>query len=429
MLGNFGTTITIDDLPKMEVSAYLLLVTRRQKQTGKYPVKLRVVYQRKSKDYTIGLDLTQEEYDGGNLERPAKEFRSIRIKMNDSISKANKILGNIGVFTFQKFENAFYGRIKDAADLFVLFDDYIANLKKEERIKTAISYSSARNSFKKYRSNLGLYDITASFLNEYHNANAQKVVGDKTVGLSDTTIGIYVRSLRSIYNYAISLGIIKRDESYPFGKRQYIIPAGRNIKKALTIDEVKLIYDYKTVRGSAEDQARDFWIFSYLCSGINFKDIALLQNKDIDNGMLRFIRAKTKNTTRGNQSTISCHLSEPAKLIISKWRNSNNSPSGYLFPILQKSDSPEDQVNRIEQFIQTTNKYMKRISASAGLQKSATTYFARHSAATILKRSGTSIQQIQEALGHQSSSTTQKYLDSFDDDSKKELANTLSTFL
>lgn len=429
MLGNFGTTITIDDLPKMEVSAYLLLVTRRQKQTGKYPVKLRVCYHRKSKDYTIGLDLTQEEYDGGNMERPQKEFRSIRIKMNDSISKANKILENIGVFTFQKFENAFYGRIKDAADIFILFDDYIANLKKEERIKTAISYSSARNSFKKYRSNLGLYDITASFLNEYHNANAQKIVGDKTVGLSDTTIGIYVRSLRSVYNYAISLGIIKRDESYPFGKRQYIIPAGRNIKKALAIDEVKLIYDYKTIPGSAEDQARDFWIFSYLCSGINFKDIALLQNKDIDNGMLRFIRAKTKNTTRGNQSTISCHLSEPAKLIISKWRNSNNSPAGYLFPILQKSDSPEDQVNRIGQFIQTTNKYMRRISASAGLQKSATTYFARHSAATILKRSGASIQQIQEALGHQNSSTTQKYLDSFDDDSKKELANTLSTFL
>jgi len=429
LLGNFGTTITIDDLPKMEVSAYLLLVTRRQKQTGKYPVKLRVCYHRKSKDYTIGLDLTQEEYDGGNMERPQKEFRSIRIKMNDSISKANKILENIGVFTFQKFENAFYGRIKDAADIFILFDDYIANLKKEERIKTAISYSSARNSFKKYRSNLGLYDITASFLNEYHNANAQKIVGDKTVGLSDTTIGIYVRSLRSVYNYAISLGIIKRDESYPFGKRQYIIPAGRNIKKALAIDEVKLIYDYKTIPGSAEDQARDFWIFSYLCSGINFKDIALLQNKDIDNGMLRFIRAKTKNTTRGNQSTISCHLSEPAKLIISKWRNSNNSPAGYLFPILQKSDSPEDQVNRIGQFIQTTNKYMRRISASAGLQKSATTYFARHSAATILKRSGASIQQIQEALGHQNSSTTQKYLDSFDDDSKKELANTLSTFL
>lgn len=427
----------------MEVSAYLLLVTRREKKNGKYPVKLRVGYNRKFKDYTIGLDLTQVEYNEGNVERPKKEYRAIRIKLNDSISKANKILENIGVFTFQKFENAFYGRIKDAADLYNLFDDYIAILKREERIKTAISYTTAKNSFKNYKGTLGLYDITTSFLNDYHSANAQKLVGDKTVGLSDTTIGIYIRSLRSVYNYAISLGIIKKDESYPFGKRQYIIPAGRNIKKALTMEEVKLIYDFTLplVKGNDElikehnklikgyDQAKDFWVFSYLCNGINFKDICLLQNKDIDEGMLRFIRAKTQNSTRGDQTTISCHISEPAKLIISKWRSSNSSPSDYLFPILQKSDSPQEQVNKIGQFIKTTNKYMKRISASVGLQKPATTYFARHSAATILKRSGTSILKIQEALGHKSSATTQKYLASFDDDSKKELANTLSTFL
>ena len=92
-------------------------------------------------------------------------------------------------------------------------------------------------------------------------------------------------------------------------------------------------------------------------------------------------------------------------------------------------DSPEDQVKRIGQFIKNTNKYMKLISESIGLEKPATTYFGRHTAATILKRSGASIIQIQEALGHQSSITTQRYLDSFDDDSKKDLSNSLSKFL
>jgi len=103
-----------------------------------------------------------------------------------------------------------------------------------------------------------LYDITPAFLKDYHASNTQKIIDDKTVGLSDTTIGIYVRSLRAVYNYAISLGIIKRDEMYPFGKRQYIIPAGRNIKKALSIAEVKMIHDYKTIPGTSGDKANDF---------------------------------------------------------------------------------------------------------------------------------------------------------------------------
>lgn len=412
----------------MKASAYLLLVTRRKKQNGKYPVKVRVVYNRAVKDYTIGLDLTEEEYEKGTAERPKKEFREIGIKLDEAKIKANNIIESMSVFTYAKFFDAFYGRVKDASDIFILFDEYISILKKEERIKTAVSYTTAKNSFKNFRSKISFYDITVSFLKEYHAGQAKKSIEGKIVGLSDTTIGIYVRSLRSIFNYAVSLGIIKKDETYPFGKRQYIIPAGRNIKKALKIEEVKLIHNYKTVAGSAEDKARDFWIFSYLCSGINFKDISLLKNKNIDGEMLRFVRAKTKNSTRGNQFTISCHLATPAKAIIAKWRNPNHNPEEYLFSIINNEDSPVVQAKKIDQFIQTTNKYMKRISAALGFERAATTYFSRHSAATILKKSGASIFEIQEALGHHSSTTTQKYLASFDDDSKKELSKSLSDF-
>lgn len=80
------------------------------------------------------------------------------------------------------------------------------------------------------------------------------------------SISMYVRTLRSIFNYAISLGVIRKDESYPFGKRKYVIPASRNIKKALSITEVSKIHNYKTLPGTSEDKARDFWIFSYLCN-------------------------------------------------------------------------------------------------------------------------------------------------------------------
>lgn len=45
-----------------------------------------------------------------------------------------------------------------------------------------------------------------------------------------------------------------------------------------------------------------------------------------------------------------------------------------------------------------------------------TTYVARHTFATVLKRSGVNIAIISESLGHSDLSTTQIYLDSFEND-------------
>jgi len=45
-----------------------------------------------------------------------------------------------------------------------------------------------------------------------------------------------------------------------------------------------------------------------------------------------------------------------------------------------------------------------------------------------LKKSGASTEQIQEALGHTDIKTTESYLDSFDKETKRELAGRLTSF-
>ncbi|MEJ7674804.1 MAG: tyrosine-type recombinase/integrase [Chitinophagaceae bacterium] len=57
-----------------------------------------------------------------------------------------------------------------------------------------------------------------------------------------------------------------------------------------------------------------------------------------------------------------------------------------------------------------------------------TTYTARHSFSTVLKRSGASTEFISEALGHSDVKTTENYLDSFSNDMKKQFALNLSKF-
>ncbi len=63
-----------------------------------------------------------------------------------------------------------------------------------------------------------------------------------------------------------------------------------------------------------------------------------------------------------------------------------------------------------------------------GIEKKVTTYVARHTFSTVLKRSGTSTEFIQEALGHTNMKTTENYLDSFEKEMKKEYASKLLSF-
>lgn len=85
----------------------------------------------------------------------------------------------------------------------------------------------------------------------------------------------------------------------------------------------------------------------------------------------------------------------------------------------------EERMKTKHQFIKTINKYMKLIGSEIGYDKPLTTYAARHSYATILKRSGAPLGFISESLGHKSLQTTESYLDSFEDETRRKYAEML----
>ncbi len=408
----------------MIARAKVVLYKQRVKDSGKYPVKLRITHNRMHKDFAIGVDLTEHEFENAIKSVPPKHLRNDATTIQNAEIKARHIISNLAIFTFQKFEAEYNGLTKDATDIFPFFDAYIEDLKAEGRIKTALSYATAANAFRKFNGGrkLHLLDITSSFLKKFQESQVNS-------GKSITTVGIYTRALRAIYNHCISKGVIKKDADYPFGRGKFIAPSGKNIKKALTLEEIKKIFEVLIEPGSYAARARDMWMFSYFCSGINFKDLAMLKFKNIDGDMIRFVREKTKRTSQSEQKVISCHLSPKAKEILERWRNEDSSDKeAYVFPVLEKTDTLLRVEAKIAQFIKNTNSNMRAICKQLGIEKNVTTYFSRHSAATIMKKSGATINQIQEALGHSNPMVTQKYLDSFDDDIKKDLAKSLTNF-
>jgi len=297
-------------------------------------------------------------------------------------------------------------------------------MKKDGRLGNAVTYQYSMLSLKTFtsKSNLQFSEITPNFLKEYEKWMVTEG------GKSRTTVGIYLRPLRHLYRKAIQ----QKDansENYPFSidknDKKYSIPSPRNVKKALMKAEIKLIYDYSPIEGSTEHFYRDLWLFSYLGNGINMKDICLLRYKNIQGDHIYFNRAKTANTKK-NEKQIDIIVTEKVNEIIERWGVKPAIPENFIFPFLKEEISIEKQQAIIKQATKQCNKYIKRICKEIGLKSNVSTYTARHSFATVLKRAGANIAFISDALGHSDIKVTENYLGSFEDDAKKEIAKTLT---
>lgn len=402
------------------VHTTIMLDTRRALKDGTYPVKLRVTFQRVRKYYLTPHAFSEEDYAIVRSDKPKKGFKEPQMALHAIEKKATDVIDKLSSFSFEAFEKKFLSsQAKD--DVFSAYSAQIATLNKEGRAGTADSYNCAFKSLSAYtkKTTLAFTAITPEFLRAYE-------LWMVTEGRSLTTVGIYLRTLRAIFNNAIADGEIEVD-AYPFGKRKYQIPAGRNIKKALELSDIEKIFDYNPTN-DGQARARDLWIFSYLCNGINVKDIARLKYRQLDAETITFIRAKTERTTRGNRKTISAMRTLEIDQILDRWGSKPITPDTYVFPILKIGISPEKELAAVRQATKTINVNIKKIATAVGIKKGISTYTARHSYATVLKRSGAPVEFISEALGHSDLRTTENYLDSFEANVKKQYASHLTAF-
>jgi len=441
----------------MSVSIAVILDTRRQKKSQKYPIKLRVTVDRKVEYYPTIFDLTQEEHRKLSATRISEYLQQIRNQIQKLERDAGKFVEDAEPFILDEFERDFIAdnrifrqkRAKrepvivskyefdirpyqrqfpilreihpDKDYISLTFLSYIKRLLEEGRIGSALNYQDTYNSLKKFRGNVRFAEVTVSYLNQYE----QWMVNERK--RSRTTVGIKLRALRAVFNEAIENGIIRRDRCYPFGRRRYQLPTSRNVKKALELGEVQKIYEYEP-KTADERKAKDFWLFCYFANGMNPKDFAHLQYKNIDGEYLIFVRAKTERTGRGNPKTITAYINEDMWRIIEIYGNREKRPDNFVFSVLQESDNPMRRYTLVKELIAFINRGMKNIALELRISKKVTNIVSRHTFSTVLKRSGVSTEFIQESLGHTDKKTTENYLDSFENEVKKEYSRRLFNF-
>lgn len=418
----------------------------RMAKDGRYPIRLRVTYKRRSHFWILKYPpmdhlefsqlcgktilLTKKDYAKAIGSRPGK-FEELSLHFAAVKTQAREAIKGMNDFTFEAFETNYFTTPTDKDDLFSVLDSRGKEMRAAGRISTAITFECCLKSLKEFtaKEKFPFNRVTVKFLKDYEKwmltprAIKTKAIKDKeTLKVnSRTTVGIYLRNVRTVFNQVNPTGVI-----YPFGKSKeglYSIPKGKNTKKALTQADIAKIAAYQVASGTIECRSRDYWLFSYLCNGINIKDMARLKYANIKGEKIILIRAKTASTVE-DETTIEIMITKQIGRIIDRWGNKPATPDQYIFPILKIGMAPVDEYKAIQQAVHTINNNMENICSEIKIDR-VTTYGARHSFATVLKRSGASIEFISESLGHRNKQTTQNYLANFEDEEKKKWAEML----
>ena len=230
-------------------------------------------------------------------------------------------------------------------------------------------------------------------------------------GNKDNSIATRFAIFKAIYNKAVKEGRIETKQN-PFSLYQVGSLWAKTRKRAIDKEDIQRLIDLEITEGHTTEYrqlAKDLFLFSYFTAGMNFGDMARLRYKDIIRGRVYYSRHKT-------QKLLSFQLMPNAMQIIGKYTRDNHAQDDYIFPILDRAGHKTAQqiFNRIHKVLAKINRELKVLGEQIGLEVPLTTYVARHTYATVLKRSGVSVELISESLGHSDLSTTQIYLDSFE---------------
>lgn len=367
---------------------------------------LRVTKDRKRKYVSLGISVNPENWDFSKnqpkAECPNREYIELLIadKLKEYSAKIVELKATNQEFTSTTLvEKICVNRVnrKTVGDL---FREHINSLTSSGRKSYALSIKQLYNSLIEFNGHLDIpfAEMDIAWLRRYETFLRRK-------GLAENTIGIRFRTLRSIYNVAIEEDAVSA-ELYPFKKLKVSKLHQETAKRALSKEDIERVLSYKSTNRYMRFPI-DIFAFTYYCGGINFVDIAHLTKANITDGRLIYKRQKTKKL-------IKIPLQPQAVALIEKY---SNDESQYLFPILSDFHKTDiQQANRIHKVISKVNERLKQIGNALNLPITLTTYVARHSQATVMKRAGVSTAVIREIMGHSSERVTQIYLDSFDNE-------------
>lgn len=316
---------------------------------------------------------------------------TIRIELSPKIASLSD--GEIHIMVD---ENGIVSNMYDQEEnisFFHFMGDIMACLSSNGHSRTAETYRSTLNSFKRFREgkDLSVTHITQDVVRAYERYLKKK-------GLKMNTVSFYMRILRATYNKAVESGLTQ--DGQPF--RHVYTGIDKTKKRALSLKKIQRLKNIP-LDSKAAEWARDMFLFSFYTRGMAFIDMAYLKKTSLNNGILIYNRKKT-----GQQ--IKIKWERCMQDIVDKYSNDKNGL--FMLPIISREDGTEIRQYRSKQ--SEINQLLKNIGQSMDLSISLSMYVARHSWASIAKTMNIPLAVISDSMGHHSVQTTQIYLASID---------------
>ncbi len=396
----------------------LLLRENKPKKDDTYPIIFKIYLGNKSKIITLPFSCTKKEWDVKNkrLRKNYPKYKTI----NEKLGKLNTRLQNaIDDLEAQEInfdlddiiktykEEAKAHRVKEIA-VSKFFNDRIERLESEKRFGSARTLKDTHNSLFRFVESKRITDlkfkqITPAFLEEYESFL-------KARGGTDGGIGVRMRDIRATFNKAITHGYAK-ESNYPFKAYKVAKLKSKSNKIAISKDDFECFKSFDITIHPKYEVTYKMFLFSYYAGGMNFKDMTYLKWENVSNERLVYKRQKTK----GN---FNFKLRDEAIDILKHFKNNILTENeNYVFPIIHKHNLTDIQIHyRYKKRLREFNKRLKFIAESVGIEKSLTSYVARHSFATHLKFNNVQESVISQLMGHSSESVTKAYLQDFGSD-------------
>ncbi|MCQ2135191.1 MAG: site-specific integrase [Bacteroidales bacterium] len=244
--------------------------------------------------------------------------------------------------------------------------------------------------------------------------------------LSPNTIVKHLKVLRAILSSAIEHGLIN---SNPM--------AGMEIKETPTVtrhlnnSEIQKLQKAHFKSGSGLDNARNLYLFAIYTAGMRISDVLSLRWRNIidkgDQVRVNYVMTKNKKPT-------DIILVDDAKSILEKYKNKTSAPNDYIFPYLDNSADyaryktfndiqtmPKDIHKKLFRAINSkeaqVNKELHNVADMIGIE-AFTFHSARRDFARLANDAGVKCLEVQDLLAHESLTTTERYMRTFDTSAK-----------
>ena len=400
-------------------SVFFSLVLDPRPGGEELPVAVRVAYEGKKTFFRTGLKLTSENFEkilrstkGSNL-----EIKNEQMAFFNKVVRIAKDLVNDDAFSFQNLKQKLRSRCEYSLNS--VFEENIARLREAGKFSTASNYEAA---YKKMLEMLKVKVVELSDLSPELIATLKKRMEDD--GMSGTTVGIYLRSIRIHCNIALSRGLIKISQ-YPFKRtpqdtNKVSIPKGSKRKDCfLRVEEILKMMTYDTPERRNDSviglrvEAMHLWVFSYLANGLNLADMAqLTYNNHYFRSHERefmFIRQKTADTT-SEEIPIYIPIIPELQRILDLYA-APPKKGGKVFPfILAGVTDVERTISIVKQWNKNIKTRLRKVCAELGMDVSVSMTWARHSFQTNLAHKKVPESYIDQAVGHTDVSITDGYI-------------------